>query len=80
MTATGMGMGVVGLGHTNAPDLMVKRPDLCAEQGHPGATYNPHMDKTWCLCGDVIRDGNHFVHAACCGGPLVTARPSKDPE
>ena len=45
-------------------------PDLCAEQGHPGVTYHPQMDRTWCLCGDVIRDGNHFTHAACCGGPL----------
>ena len=43
------------------------RPDLCAEHGHPGVTYHPQMDKTWCLCGEVVRDGNHHTHAACCG-------------
>lgn len=46
------------------------RPDLCAEHGHPGVTYNPREDRTWCLCGEVVRDGNHHTHAACCGGPL----------
>lgn len=64
--------GIVGHG-VSAPDRWRKRPDLCAGNGHPGVTYNPHMDKTWCLCGEVIRDGNQFTHGACsgCGGSLV---------
>ena len=62
-------IGVVRHG-VASPSPKQKRPDLCAEHDHPGVTYNPQMDKTWCLCGDVIRDGNHHTHAACCGGPL----------
>lgn len=46
-----------------------ERAQTCADLGHPGATYNPQMDKTWCACGQVIRDGNHFEHVTCCGGP-----------
>ena len=23
----------------------------CAERDHPWLTYNPHMDRTWCRCG-----------------------------
>jgi hypothetical protein len=69
----GHGFGNVGLGIGGDPSPTRTRPDLCAERGHPGATYNPWRDKTWCLCGEVVRDGNHHTHAACCGGPLVTA-------
>ena len=47
-----------------------KRPDLCAEHGHPGVTFNPWMGKTWCLCGEIVREGDSATHAACCGGPL----------
>jgi hypothetical protein len=47
-------------------------PERCAEFDHPGVTYNPLLRKTWCLCGEVIRDGDHFTHAACCGGPLTS--------
>lgn len=53
-----------------------KRPDLCADYDHPGVTYNPWVDKTWCLCGEVIRDGDAITRgdwphkADCCGGPL----------
>lgn len=61
--------GVVGLG-VASPSRTRKRPDLCAEHGHPGVTYNPQMGRTWCLCGQVARDGDHHTHAACCGGPL----------
>ena len=64
--------------HRNLPGVLTQsvptwrtRPDLCAEHGHPGVTYNPWMGKTWCLCGDVVRDGNHHTHADCCGGPLT---------
>lgn len=47
------------------------RPDLCAEQGHPGVTYNPWVDRTWCLCGEVTMVGDLHTHSACCGGPLI---------
>lgn len=47
-----------------------KRPDLCAEHGHPGVTYNAREGRTWCLCGEAQYDGDTFTHAACCGGPL----------
>lgn len=48
-------------------------PEKCADYGHPGVTYNPWQDRTWCLCGQVIRDGNQFDtrHMACCDGPLT---------
>jgi hypothetical protein len=70
------GFGIVGLG-ISSPSLTRTRPDLCAEHGHPGATYNPQQDKTWCLCGEVVRDGDHHEHVACCDGPLMERR---DPE
>lgn len=72
----GGGFGNVGLGDPGDPSPTVTRPDLCAEQGHPGATYNVALDMTFCLCGAVITDGDTSVpHVACCGGPLVSARP-----
>jgi hypothetical protein len=71
------GIGVVGHG-VSEPSRQRKRPDLCAENGHPGATYNPYDDRTWCLCGAVIYDGNQHTHHACCGGPLVEYRSEKD--
>ena len=61
--------GVVGHG-VSSPSRTSKRPDLCADHGHPGVTYHPQMDRTWCLCGQVVREGDHHTHAACCGGPL----------
>ena len=67
-----IGTGAVGL--HDAKPIIRKRPDLCADHGHPGVTFHPREDKTWCLCGDVIRDGNHHTHAACCGGPLSGER------
>ena len=51
-------------------DATADRATACAQLGHPGATYNPLLDKTWCACGQVIRDGDHFEHVTCCGGPL----------
>jgi hypothetical protein len=33
-------------------------------------TFNPWHNLTWCLCGEVVREGNQHTHAACCGGPL----------
>lgn len=50
------------------------RPDLCAGLGHPGVTYNPLTDQTFCLCGEVIVDGRAASvdeHLACCHGPLT---------
>lgn len=55
------------------PTLLPETSDLatrCAAIGHPGATYNPWMDQTWCACGAVIRPGDHHQHVTCCGGPL----------
>lgn len=68
------GIGLCGPGSEPQPDPFPhrKRPDLCASFDHPGSTYNPHMDKTWCLCGEIIRDGNHATHDdCCCGGRLI---------
>lgn len=62
-------IGVARLG-IGGPSRTRKRPDLCAGHNHPGVTFNPWTNQTWCLCGAVIRDGDHFEHAACCGGPL----------
>lgn len=65
------GFGVVGLGDPGKPASYRTRPDLCEDMGHPGATYNPWHDRTWCLCGEVVVDGNHASHVACCDGPLI---------
>lgn len=48
-------------------------PEKCADHGHPGCTYNPQMNRTWCLCGEVVRDGNQLdpTHPACCDGALT---------
>lgn len=67
------GFGVVGVGDAGSASPTRKRPDLCVEHGHPGVTYNPWADATWCLCGEVVRDGDQATHAACCGGPLEEA-------
>lgn len=55
---------------TGKPARTRTRPDLCAEHDHPGCTYNARMNKTWCLCGERIYDGDQHTHASCCGGPL----------
>lgn len=54
------------------PSPTRKRPDLCADHGHPGVTFNPWAGRTWCLCGEVTYDGDQATHADCCGGPLET--------
>jgi len=48
----------------------VHRPDLCEGEGHPGVTYNPLTDKTWCLCGERVYKGNQHTWADAKGGPL----------
>lgn len=63
-------IGTGAVGHGGDPSPTRKRPDLCGAFGHPGVTYHPWLDRTWCLCGRWFGDGDHFEHAACCGGPL----------
>lgn len=63
-----IGTGAVGFG--GEPSRTRKRPDLCADHGHPGCTYNVWLDRTWCLCGEFTYPGDQFTHSACCGGPL----------
>lgn len=43
------------------PDTWRTCPEKCADHGHPGVTYNPWADRTWCLCGQVTRDGHHVA-------------------
>lgn len=38
----------------------------CIEHGHPGTTYNPLLNKTWCACGEVVTDGDTATHDLCC--------------
>ena len=63
--------------YTGTPTPARSTAEACGELGHPGATYNPWLKQTWCLCGAVIRDGNHFQHITCCGGPLDRAGLSR---
>lgn len=60
-------------GHAGDPGPHQHRPERCADRDHPGVTYNPWHDKTWCLCGEVVRDGNavEWPKATGCEGPLV---------
>jgi hypothetical protein len=57
-----------------------ERESLCAEMSHPGATYNPWMERTWCACGGATYDGDQSSHVACCGGPLDRHKPSIPPD
>lgn len=70
------GMGVCGVGHRGEPAPYRLRPDLCGGGGHPGVTYNPWADETWCLCGAKITAGNAVVWplADTAGGPLCEVR------
>lgn len=49
-------IGTAGHG-AGSPSPTRNRPDRCVSHGHPGVTFHPQMNKTWCLCGEVIRDG-----------------------
>ncbi|MDB5716471.1 MAG: hypothetical protein JWO15_3868 [Sphingomonadales bacterium] len=74
-TVDGGGLGNVGLGFGGAPSTHKPRPDLCESLGHPGETYNPWTDKTWCLCGAVVVADNTAGHeSCCCGGRLLKCR------
>jgi hypothetical protein len=33
-------------------------PQRCESAGHPGWTFNPWHNRTWCLCGAVVRNGD----------------------
>ena len=39
----------------------------CEERGHPGTTFNPLMNQTWCACGEVVTAGDIATHDLCCG-------------
>lgn len=43
-------------------------PERCGTYGHPGVTYHPWLDRTWCQCGAVARDGDQcdwaYAHPA----------------
>lgn len=41
---------------------------LCPTLDHLGVTYNPWEDKTLCLCGGVVRDGNQVAEPHAAGG------------
>jgi hypothetical protein len=54
-------------------ERQAERARVCAELGHPGATFNPWFGpdgQTWCACGQVTTAGNTAGHITCCGGPL----------
>lgn len=56
------------------PNYYRTRPDRCAEHNHPGVTFNPLMNRTWCLCGERRYEGRPTSvdeHLACCHGPLT---------
>lgn len=54
---SGRAIGVVGHG-VSSPATWRYMPEKCADHGHPGNTYNPWQDRTWCLCGETVVDGN----------------------
>lgn len=84
------GFGIVGLGDPGAEGRHRLTPTAyqrqwCADNDHPGHTYNPWMRATWCICGDIKSDGNHVVmpKPTTCGGPLTdclhsTTEPSPE--
>jgi hypothetical protein len=48
-----------------------ERNAKCAEMDHPGVTYSPWVNLTFCVCGLVSVTGDSHSHGiACCGGPL----------
>ncbi len=58
---------------------MVDIATMCAGLGHPGVTYNPWEDRTWCRCGTRTYPGLSEAvgqHLACCAGPLA-ANPER---
>lgn len=54
---SGRALGVVGHG-VSSPSTWRYMPERCGDYDHPGSTYNPWHDRTWCLCGEKVVDGN----------------------
>lgn len=57
------------------PTLKLTSPwfEKCAALLHPGVTYNPMLNQTFCRCGAVRYPGiteSAYLHIKCCGGPL----------
>lgn len=73
-------IGVAAPGLVGDPGPHQHRPARCADHGHPGVTYHPQMDRTWCLCGVVVRDGNTVTwpKADGCHGPLTDCAHPKE--
>lgn len=74
-----LGIGVGAVGHAGIRGRhellpLAERHAWCAANDHPGSTFNPWQARAWCLCGEVIRDGDAVAwpKATDCGGPLVT--------
>ena len=40
--------------------------EWCEGRGHPTVTYNPWHNKSWCLCGDVVKDGRAMTSSDSC--------------
>ena len=64
---------------TNFTLPVERRHELCSALGHPGATYHPQLDRTWCTCGERTYPGSavdwaHTKHH----GVLATARIVRD--
>lgn len=71
--SVGRGIGIGAPGLAGTPSRHQTIPAKCADEGHPGVTFHPQMNQTWCLCGAVITVGNAVVwpKPTDCGGPLV---------
>lgn len=68
-----VGTARLGIGGTPSPRRTT--PELCPLFFHPPATYNPWMDRTWCLCGSKTYPGDHATLIACGHGALTEANP-----
>lgn len=67
--------GVVRQGISGDPTRHRTTPELCPFFFHPPATYNPWMDRTWCLCGRKTYPGDHATLIACEYGALTEITP-----
>lgn len=66
-------VGVVGQGIGGEPSRRRSTPELCQYFLHPPVTYNPWIDRSWCLCGQKTYPGECVVkiHLACCEGAMT---------
>ena len=69
----GIGVGRLGVG--GEPSRRRTTPELCPLFFHPPATYNPWLDRTWCLCGSRTYPGDHSTLIATGSGPLTEPNP-----